>query len=107
MEFRTLLFNVARSSAVSAEDFEQALRAEFMPAIDTGQTRAGRILEATAYRAADGTYRLLVDVETMTGSAWALGRLREALDRLGEIGAVDDPDDMQRIVTATEMRLET
>ena len=102
MEFRTLLFRIAPQPNVEAEDFEGALKSDVMPAVDTGQTRAGKIVEARAYRTADGQYRLLVDVETMTGSSWALARLRAALDELEEIGIVDTPVDMVLIATSTE-----
>ena len=102
MEFRTYLYRIAPQPNVEAEDFEGALRTDVMPAVDTGQTRAGRILGARAYRTADGQYRLLVDVETMPGSNWALGRLQPALDKLEEIGIIDTPVDMVRVATTTE-----
>ena len=102
MEFRTLLFRIAPQPNVEAEDFEVALRTDVMPAVDTGQTRAGRIVEARVYRTAAGQYRLLVDVETMTGSSWALDRLQAALDELEQIGIVDTPVDMVRVATTAE-----
>jgi hypothetical protein len=102
MEFRTFLFRIAPQPNVEAEDFEGALRTAVMPAIDTGPTRAGRIIDARAYRTVDAQYRLLVDVETMTGSSWALGRLKAALDQLEEIGIVDTPVDMVLVATTTE-----
>jgi hypothetical protein len=102
MDFHTLLFHIARLPAVSVEAFEQALRAKVMPAIDTGQTRAGRIVSATLYRTTNGHYRLLIDVETMTGSSWALGRLQPARDEIGEIGVIYAEDDMQRVTDSSE-----
>lgn len=107
MDFHTFLFHIAPLATVKAEDFESALRTDVMPKIDTGQTRAGRITAAVAYRTSNGHYRLLVDVETMTGSAWAMGRLRSAIDAIGEIGVIYAEDDMQRVVTAADGHLGT
>jgi hypothetical protein len=103
MDFHTLLFHIAPLAKTSPEDFERALRSEVMPKIDTGQTRAGRITAAVAYRTSNGHYRLLVDVETMTGSRWAMGRLQSAIDAIGEIGVIYAEDDMQRFVTAEDV----
>jgi hypothetical protein len=100
MEFHTLLFHIAPLAEVSAEDFERALRDEVMPKIDTGQTRAGRITAAVVYRTSNGHYRLLVEVETVTGSRWARVRLQPAIDAIAEIGAIYAEDDMQRVVMA-------